>query len=281
MTTSRHLILFAALASLSSPALAGPSINFGPEDQGTLQLDFKGQFQARYRDTGGGPDASGAVTEFAFRRTRLALMGAWGEHVGLYMQTEFFDDENIGTLGVSDGDAASFYVLDAALRFKVSDQLNVWAGKFKYGFTRENLEACETPLSLDRSLFVRAPYVTTRDLGVSVWGNLLNDMVQYRLDAMNGRNDAVSSPEAQPRISARVHLSLLDPEKAYGYKGSYLGQKKVLTVGAAYQYEAAVAFSDTTNATGSVDYKAWPVDAYLEYPVAGVGTFTASGAYVN
>lgn len=273
----------AALTGLiltAGPALAGPTIEFGPEDQGRLQLDYKGQFQLRYRDTGAGPDATGSATEFGFRRNRIDLVGAWGEHLGIYVQTEFLEDNNISATSVSDGEAGSFQLLDAAMRFSLNDQLNVWAGKFKYGFTRENLEACEAPLTLDRSMLIRAPYVTTRDLGVSVWGNLLDGLVQYRLDAMNGRNDAVSSPESQLRYTARAHVSLLEPESAYGYKGTYLGEKKVLTVGAAYQYEGAVAFSDTTAKTGSVDYTAYTVDAFLEYPVAGIGTFTASGAYV-
>lgn len=262
-------------------AMAGPAIQFGPEDQGTLQLDYKGQFQLRVRDTGAGPEQDGSATEFGFRRNRIALMGAWGDHLGLYVQTEFLEDNNINTLGVGDGESPSFQMLDAAIRFKANDQLHVWVGKFKYGFTRENLEACEAPLTLDRSLFIRAPYVSTRDLGVSVWGNLLGGILQYRADAMNGRNDAASSPESQLRYTGRAHLSLLDPESDYGYKGTYLGEKKVFTVGAAVQYEKAVAFSDTATSTGAVDYFAWTVDAFLEYPVPHFGTLTASGAYVK
>ena len=277
----------AAVAALTGmflsagPAVAGPALEFGPEQQGTLQLDYKGQFQLRLRNTGAGPDGAGSATEFGFRRDRVNLIGAWGEHLGLYVQTEFLEDNNVSPLSVGDGEASSFQLIDAAMRFKLNDQLNVWVGKFKYGFTRENLEACEAPLTLDRSLFIRAPYVATRDQGVSVWGNVLGGLIQYRLDAMNGRNDATSSPRSQLRYSARAHLSLLEPESGYGYKGTYLGQKRVLTLGAAYQYEAGIAFADTVGKTGSVDYDAWTVDAFLEYPVAGVGTFTASGAYVR
>ena len=265
----------------AGPALAGPTLEFGPEQQGKLQLDYTGQFQLRYRDTGGGPDGTDSVTEFGFRRNRIALMGAWGEHFSLYVQTEFLEFNNVSALSVGSGDASTFQLIDAAMRFKANDQFNVWLGKFKYGFTRENLEACFNPLTLDRSLFIRAPYVVTRDLGVSVWGNLAGGLFQYRLDGMNGRDDATLSPKSSLRYTARAHVSLLDPESGYGYKGTYLGEKKVLTVGAAYQYESGIAFADTVNKTGSVDYKAWTVDAFLEYPVSGIGTFTASGAYVD
>jgi len=137
------------------------------------------------------------------------------------------------------------------------------------------------PLTLDRSSFIRAPYVSTRDKGVALWGNLADGLFQYRLDAMNGRNDAASTPKTNLRYTARAHVSLFDKETGYGYKGTYLGEKKVLTVGAAYQIEPDIAYADVATNTGTVDYKAWTVDGFVEYPVEGMGTITASAAYVD
>jgi hypothetical protein len=283
MKTGLLVLALAAMTCMAGPqtAVAGPTWTFGPEEQGLLKLEYKGQFQLRVRDDGAGPNGDDSAMEFNFRRNRLALMGAWGKHLGLYVQTEFNEDNNIGPFSVSDGDESDFQILDAVVRFKQNPQLNVWVGKFKYNLTRENLESCEAPLTLDRSVLIRAPFVTTRDKGVAVWGDLLDGKFQYRADVMNGRNDSASSPESQFRYTLRGHVSLLDPETGYGYKGTYLGQKKVLTVGAAYQYEPDIAFADTVAAAGAVDYQAWTVDAFFEYPVAGVGTFTVSGAYVD
>lgn len=269
------------LALLAGPAFAGPVMKFGPEDKGLLKLDYKGQLQLTVRDTGAEADGKGTTEEFNFRRNRLALMGAYGDKIGLYVQTEFGEDQNIGPLGVSDGDNSDFQLLDAVIRFKLHKSVNVWAGKFKYNLTRENLEACEGPLTLDRSLLIRAPFVTTRDKGVAVWGDLAEGKFQYKLDVMNGRNDSVSSPESNFRYSARAHVSLLDPETGYGYQGTYLGKKKVLTIGAAYQMENAVAYANTDLQTGAVDYKAWTADLFFEYPVAQMGTLTFSAAYVD
>ncbi|MEJ2472059.1 MAG: selenite/tellurite reduction operon porin ExtI [Desulfuromonadales bacterium] len=267
----------AAFCMIAGSAFAGPVWKFGDEDQGLLKLDYKGQFRMMNRDTGASPDGDGSATEFNFRRNRLALMGAYGENFGLYVQTEYTEDNNVTAFGVYDGDNDKFQILDAVMRFKLNDSVNLWVGKFKYNMTRENLEACEKPLTLDRSELIRAPFVTTRDKGVALWGNLFDDKFQYRLDVMNGRNDSASSPESNPRYSARVHLSLLDPETRYGYYGTYLGKKKVLTIGAAYQFENEVAYAGTQD----VDYKAWTVDLFGEYPIDGIGTFTLSGAYVD
>ena len=281
MTSFKNICLLCVLATafclFAGSAFAGPIWTFGPDDEGLLKLDYKGQFQLLHRDTGASPDGDGDATEFNFRRNRLALMGAWGDSFGLYVQTEYTEDRNITPLGVSDGSENDFQMLDAVLRFKLNDSVNLWMGKFKYSLTRENLEACEMPLTLDRSNFIRAPFVSTRDKGVALWGNLFEDKFQYRFNVMNGRNDSASAPESNPRFTARVHISLLDPETGHGYKGTYMGQKKVLTIGAAYQTEAAVA----TVGGEDADYSAWTVDAFAEYPIDGVGTFTLSGAYVD
>ncbi len=272
----------ALLLGLAGTAFAGPQITFGPNDEGMLQLDYKGQFQMTVRDTGSGDNNDDSTANFNFRRNRLALMGAYGDKMSLYVQTEFTEDQNVTTLGVADSNQGSeFQMLDAVMRFNLNNSFKINVGKFKYNLSRENLEACEMPLTLDRSLFVRTAYTTTRDQGVAVWGNLFNDVFQYRADVMEGRK-AVSgetAPSSSFRYSARGHITLLDPESDYGYKGTYMGKKKVLTFGGAYQFEPEVAYGDTLAKTDKKDYTAWTVDAFFEYPLAGAGTVTASAAY--
>ncbi len=263
-------------------AIAGPQMTFGPEDKGVLQLDYKGQFQMTVRDSGSGDNNEDSTSNFNFRRNRIALMGKYGDMMSLYVQTEFTEDVNVKTLGVaSSNQGAEFQMLDAVMRFDIDNAFKVNVGKFKYNLSRENLEACEMPLTLDRSLFIRTAYTTTRDQGVAVWGNLFNNVFQYRADVMEGRK-AVSgdtAPSSSFRYSVRSHVTLLDPESDYGYKGTYLGKKKVLTFGAAYQFEPEIAYGDTVAKTDKKDYSAWTVDAFFEYPLAGAGTVTASAAY--
>ncbi len=267
---------------LATAALAGPEMTFGPENQGTLRVDYKGQFQAVARDIGSGINNDDHTYNFNFRRNRLALMGAYGDIMSVYVQTEFTQDPTVTTLSVADAAPGSnFQLLDAVVRFRFADALHVNVGKFKYNLTRENLEACENPLTLDRSLFIRVPYVATRDMGVAVWGNVLQDRIQYRGDMMEGRTalSSVAEPKADFRFSARGHVSLLDPESEYGYKGTYLGKKKVFTLGAAVQHEPNVAYSNLTTLAKPVGYTGWTTDYFIEYPVEGVGTATVSGAY--
>lgn len=278
--TTKVLAACAGLGMLSTSAFAGPTWTFGPEDQGLLKLEYKGQFQLNHRDTGSGSDSDDDTMEFNFRRNRIALMGLY-EGFGIYVQTEYREDNNITPFAVSDGDNSDFTLLDAQFRFAYNDAVQFRVGKFKHNITRENLEACEKPLTLDRSVLISAPFTTTRDKGVAMWGNLFDDVFQYRLDIMNGRNDSDSAADSNFRYGARAHLSFLDKETGYGYRGTYMGEKKIITVGASYQYEADVAYANTVLERDKVDYNAWSVDLFVEYPFENIGTFTISAAYVD
>lgn len=287
MNRTRSILAIAAVAALvalAAPALAGPQFTFGDDDKGSFQIDVKSQFQMTMRDYDVDNDDDESVMNFNFRRNRIAFMGAWGEKLSLYAQTEYAEDVNLGLFGLADADQGrDFQMLDAVARIDMSDAFKINVGKFKYNLSRENLEACEDPLSLDRSLFIRAPFVSTRDMGVAVWGNLAEGKVQYRLDMMEGRKalSGYAMPKASFRYSARAHLSLWDSETGYGYKGTYLGKKKVMTIGAAVQSEPEVVYADVVAKTGKLDYNAYTVDFFYERPVQETGAVTLSAAYEN
>ncbi len=80
--------------------------------------------------------------------------------------------------------------------------------------------------------------------------------------------------------TGRVHVSLLEPEYAYGYKGTYLGGQKILTIGGGAEYEPGAVFSDVTAMTGAKNYSAWTADIFFNYPL-GEGGVTASAAYLE
>ena len=96
----------------------------------------------------------------------------------------------------------------------------------------------------------------------------------------NGRNDSAVMPKHLPRVTARFDVSLLDPEYAYGYEGTYLGTKKVLTIGVAYDWQKDVAYADYKTRTDPVSYKAWTTDLFYEYPFS-TGTYTFETAYIH
>jgi hypothetical protein len=267
--------VFAIAASATPNVIAGPTIPFG--DEGYITISYAFQLWAREQSYTS-PTDNGRSYDTFFRRNRLLFAGQATDIVGFYVQLEAGNDDKAGN-----SDKSIFY-RDAYLTADFSDGLRVLVGRFKNTFSRENLEACMEPLTLDRAEIISyTPFGPdgggSRDTGIALWGNLADAKLQYRLMVADGRQgDTV--PKKSPRLTGRVHVSLLDPETDYGYRGSYLGTKSVLTFGASYDYQADIAYANYPARTDIKSYKAWTMDGFFEYPTAS-GTFTLSGAYFN
>ncbi len=125
---------------------------------------------------------------------------------------------------------------------------------------------------------------------------------------------AVSSnaPMTDPEVVGRIHVCLLDSESGSGYVGTYFGEKRILTIGGGAAVQGHVAYKNVINTfyyadgttsttppspTGAtpavmkvvatptndatVNYSAYAADVLAEYPVEGVGVFTANAQYLN
>jgi len=271
--TTRMSVRGAACAALVAgalplSALAGPTIQVG--DQGSLTITYALQGWMQHRSFASDANA-GSATDAFLRRNRLTFSGQYNDYVGFYAQFEAGNDSRFGQ------DNKSVYYRDAYVTLDYRDDLRFIVGRFKNTFSRENLEACLEPLTMDRAeVLSYTPFAGSRDTGLAVWGNLLDAKLQYRFMVADGREGAYV-PKDSPRLTARVHYSFWDPESNYGYLGTYLGTAKVLTIGAAYDKQSSVAYGDWPLRRDIKDYKAWTVDAFMEYP-ARSGVYTVSAA---
>lgn len=270
----RHFLpAVAAVLALGLPVAAtaaGPSLSFGEE--GFIELGYALQVWAQ-ESSYTSPDHDGSSLDTFLRRNRITLSGQKDDTFGFYAQIEAGNDSKDGQ------DDRSVYFRDAYVTIDYSDALRLIVGRFKNTFSRENLEACLEPLSLDRGSAAYSPFGGSRDTGVVLWGNLADAALQYRLMFADGREGDLV-PKKNPRITTRVHWSLLDPEYDYGYRGTYLGTRRILTFGAAYDFQADAAYADYTTRSGRKDYKAWTLDGFLEYPLKS-GTWTLSAAWFD
>ena len=254
-------------------------IVFG-EEGAFLKIDFQGQLYGVWRDTGSGPDKTAATTDMYFRRNRVSFWGHGNDIYGFLVQIEHTGDRNIEPLGINNEAQKDFSVLDAYFMADYSNSFRIYAGRQKVQLTRENLEDCFEPLSLDRSLFIYTPLKHSRDTGVVFWGNIPDIKSQYRLEVSKGRDDIDNAPKSSFMYTGRFHVSLLEPEYAYGYKGTYLGEQKILTIGGGVQYEPGAVYSDVAAMTGAKNYSAWTADVFFNYPLGG-GAVTVSAAYLE
>ncbi len=268
----RFTVLFAALGLVMLPATvqAGPEFQFG--DESTMKISYQSQMYSRTRSFTSATD-DGSSTDFYYRRNRLSFIGQYNDYVSYYFQFEGAPDS------IGGRENSAVYYRDAYLTLDVSDPVRFIIGRFKQTFSRENLEACYEPLTLDRSDGTYSPWGGSRDTGVAMWGNLLDAKLQYRFMVADGREGDFNAKDS-PRLTGRVHASFWDPEYDFGYRGTYLGVKKVFTIGAAYDFQADVAYADYTSRSDPQDYTGKTVDMFLEYPTKA-GMFHFSGAYVD
>ncbi|MGN0920765.1 MAG: selenite/tellurite reduction operon porin ExtI [Cellvibrio sp.] len=267
----RPLAIAIGVATLGAThAHAGPQIDFG--EQSFLQINYALQVWA-VTSSYTANNHDGSSTDVALRRNRITFSGQYNDYIGFYAQLEAGNDSKAGK------DEKSVYYRDAYVTLDYTDAARFIIGRFKNTFSRENLEACLEPLTLDRGEISYTPFGGTRDTGVAIWGNLADAAFQYRVMIADGR-EGQYVPIKQPRITTRVHYSALDPEYDYGYRGTYLGTRKIFTIGAAFDYQADAAYADYNNREDIKDYTAWTVDAFWEYPFKH-GTWTVSGAYFD
>jgi hypothetical protein len=276
LSLSVGAFLFCAAATNAG---AFEPVTFG-EEGAFLKTDFQGQLYGVWRDTGSGPDRTSNTTDLFFRRNRVSFWGHGNDIYGFLLQIEYTGERDAEPLAVSEEPGKDFSALDAYFMADFSNSFRIYAGKQKIQLTRENLEDCFEPLSLDRSLFIYTPFKHSRDTGLVVWGNVPEIRSQYRLEASKGNDDIANAPGSSLMYTARLHVSLLEPEYAYGYKGTYLGEQKILTIGGGVQYESDAVFSDVAAQTGAKNYSAWTADAFFNYPLGG-GAVTPSAAYLN
>jgi hypothetical protein len=110
-----------------------------------------------------------------------------------------------------------------------------------------------------------------RDAGFEARGLVLDNHIEYRAGLFQGyRKPAVAAvpPDTTGevasqnmfRFAGRIQVNFLDAEPGFFYAGTYLGKKKIASVGAALDIQSG--------------YKHWAVDGFVDLP-AGPGTLTA------
>jgi len=118
-----------------------------------------------------------------------------------------------------------------------------------------------------------------RDMGVQVRGLVGDGKLEYRLGGFQGVRSVTNADDPTssnaPRVAARLQLNLLDAESSFFYAGSYLGKKKIASIGASFDYQKAPTSSSFDDA-----YRTWDVDAFVDMP-AGPGVFTFQGDFIG
>jgi hypothetical protein len=118
-----------------------------------------------------------------------------------------------------------------------------------------------------------------RDDGLCLWGNVFEKRLQYRFMVAKGVYDDDINPGDHPRFAGRLSWAFWEPETAWFNQGTYLGKKKVLTVGAGFDFQDNLRTGPSGN---KQDYSAWTLDIHWDQPLGpDKGAVTAEAAVIH
>jgi phosphate-selective porin O/P len=250
------LVLLAATASAQAVIKVDDTTNF--------KLGVLLQPQADWtQDTTGGYEQN-----LFLRRARLLVGGQLSRSVTFFLET---DDANLGkVVGGTKAISTGFTLQDAFVEWKVADELIVGAGLMFIPLCRNCYESAGTLLPIDygASSFLESgptQSVVSRDTGFQARGYLAHNRLEYRVGAFQGARDRLSRNSF--RSAGHLQYAFLDTESGFFTTGTYLGKKKVLTIGGGYDVQS--------------DYKAFSGDAFFDRPIGAAGAVTLQADLIH
>ena len=269
------IILFFATAN---PLRGGAEIEI--DDEVKIDISFWTQAWAQHVN---GKGKENETTDFMLRRAYLCVKGQVNPHIDFFthIAADRIGQEGLDNPSMGLGSGAAFR--DLWITFKLDEALNIQAGRMYIPLTR-NYGTTSTKALLTTDLpFMQGGvrgnifYASKvgRDDGVTLWGHLLDGLFQHRLMVSEGvENDG--NPDDSLRYVGRVAINLLDPEKGWFNKGTYLGEKKVLSFGLGYDTQNDLTLNNVPNE----DNRVWTADVFFDHPV-GEGAVTAEAAFID
>ncbi len=269
----------AQMPSVSEPSLVPPSASplriDGPNGTSIrIGLLLQPQLQAVNNAT-----LSGYSKNLYLRRTRILLGGTLLSNIEFFVDTDYpnlFLDNNAGTATAPDfvKNTPGMNVQDAFVTFKaLGDMLKVDAGYMLPPMAHNALQGAGTLYSFDyfsytfqhlgAGIFGNSGNSVGRDAGVQLRGLLVDGHIEYRLGLFQGRRDNETTSDVAAhnffRVTGRLQINLFDAEPGFFYAGTYLGAKKIVSIGGSYDFQDS--------------YKYFAVDGIVDMPL-GPGVVT-------
>jgi hypothetical protein len=189
--------------------------------------------------------------------------------------------DNIGLTADLVGDISSggsIGILDLIGRFKIADGFNIWLGRMLVPSDRSNFSGFwfANPWYYP-GFFIpgAAPFGPRqgpfgRNDGLTIWGQAAGGLFKYYASAMQ-----LTTPNNPILFSGRLNLSLLSPEPGYYHSSTYLGEKDILAIGIAGQYQK----DGSSTALESDDYAMFNADLLFEKTFGESGMISFQGAF--
>jgi len=279
----KRMLMVAALMLLPSLALAVEVYKNGDV---SLDVGFWGQAWYQYvndYDRDGDGQWDDDLHDLMMRRAYFSLGGTLTPRFGFFLH---YAGDRIGQEGLDNaglGLGTGMALRDGWVNYKLlGDDLMIQVGRMYVPFTR-NYGTTSTKALLTTELDwgqgglrsgILYPQKVGRDDSVTFWGNIFDDRLQYRLMVGEGVESSAVNPDDELRFAGRLSLNLFDRETAWFNAGTYLGKKKIVAIGAGFDYQP-----DLLMGGEEEDYEAFTADLHLDLPM-GACALTAEFAYL-
>ncbi len=280
--------VFCLLVLVLSPGVVW-SLEVYHEGDNSLDIAFWGQAWYQYVQDGRDTDNDGTqeqgLNDFMFRRAYLTISGTATPNVAFFIH---YAGDRLGQDGLDNPGSAlgsGLALRDGWISTKLlGDALIAQAGRMYVPFTR-NFGTTSTKALLTTDLDwtqggVRGstfyPSKVGRDDGLCLWGNVMEDRLQYRFMISEGGECAAANPEDNLRLVGRMSYSFFEPEKGWFNQGTYLGKKRVLAAGLGIDRQP-----DLVSGGVKKDYVAWTVDVFYDQPMGKDSGLTVEAAYIQ
>lgn len=211
------------------------------------------------------PNGTDSSKNFALDDVRLYLNGSVTDTIQVEINTVKFPGDNVD-------------ILDAVFKLQLSDEFNVWMGQHIPPSDRLNYSGGFYQNTFDFPV-VASRYAIQNDIGrddgLSAYGKLADGKFLYHIGIFDG-NINNASAEDNLLYAFRVSYSFLEVEPApfYYTGGTYYGDKDILTIGFALNYQE-------DGVAAGVDDTTWNVDALFEKALDNDGVVTIEAAYYS
>ena len=271
------VVLF--VCGMVSPSWAGIKMEIDEQTKGEVGIWMQTWFQ-HVED---GKNGNENLNDFMIRRAYMYLKGQVTEHVSFFTHIA---SDRVGQDGLDNsslGLGSGVAWRDLWITLNLHEAVKIQMGRMYVPLTR-NYGTTSTKCMLTTDLpFLQGGvrgsifYASKvgRDDGLTIWGNPLEGLLQYRFMVSEGVESDTENPEDNLRFVGRLSLSLLEPETGWFNKGTYLGKKKVLSLGLGFDSQ-----DDLTLGVSKDDNLVWTADVFFDHPV-GEGAITAEAAYID
>ncbi len=274
-THTNHIGSFVALCvifslvslSISPFSYAATTIVIDDNKSISMMLRLRSNFSITEK---GAPNGTSSSKGFNIESMSIYLDSKFNDHIKMTLNAERNGDDRLR-------------VLDAIAKFDLHDNFNLWFGRMHPPSDRSMLSGpFFTNVWEPAGIVSRySSLAFDRDNGVLIWGKPAEGMFVYSAGIFNGRNRAVGGSNDSDSLlyATRIAVNFFDPEPtpAYYVSNTYYGDKRILTVGAAYQFqEGGIGLSPSAKD----DFQGWNIDVLFEDKI-GTGVLTVEGAYYN